>query len=192
MPRRVSKDIERLVRLIRPVQQQLGSEHLGPLALPLQLREARNRVVDVHLHRHVMGGPGRPLQTLDLCERQLAGTVGVDEDEPVRIVRHLIRRRFIARPVVQAQELPIELGQGPSVSGVDGDVQQLRVLSHAHIFPGAARDSLRRFRSGQTRVILSPLTLICRSASGWVAGGFTAEPSSIEKPLPWHWQLMPP
>lgn len=35
----IRKDVERLVRVVRPVQQQLRSERLGPRPLPLQLLE---------------------------------------------------------------------------------------------------------------------------------------------------------
>lgn len=39
MPRGVRKDVQGLVRVIAPVQQQLRSEGLSPLPLPLQLGE---------------------------------------------------------------------------------------------------------------------------------------------------------
>jgi len=77
-----------------------------------------------------MRGPGRPLEALDLLKRQLADTVGVHKDEPVRVVSIAITGWFIALPVAQSQELPIELGKSPGVGRVDGSVQQLGVLSH--------------------------------------------------------------
>jgi len=77
-----------------------------------------------------MRGPGRPLEALDLLKRQLADTVRVREDEPVRVVSIAIPGWFVALPVAQSQELPIELGKSPSVGRVDGSVQQLGVLSH--------------------------------------------------------------
>ncbi len=91
-----------------------------------------------------MRGPRRPRQTLDPLKRQFASTVRVNEDEPVRIVRITFRRRIIAPPVLQSKELPIELGECPGVGGVDGGVQQLRVLHHdrlqsAPILPDAQR-----------------------------------------------------
>ena len=98
------------------------SERLSPLPLPLQLLETRNREVEVHLHRDVMRGPRRPVQTLDLLKRQLAGTALVNEDEPVRVGRVTISRRSIAGPVLQSQELPIELGKCPDVGSVDRGV----------------------------------------------------------------------
>ena len=88
----------------------------------LQLLETRNGQVEMHLHRYVVRGPRRPLQTLDLLERQLARIVRVHENEPVRIVRATIHWRLIALPVAQAQELSVELGKSARVGRVDRGV----------------------------------------------------------------------
>lgn len=113
--------------------------------MPLQLLETRNRDVQVHLHRDVMLGPRRSLQSLDLLKRQLASTARVHEDEPVRVVRNTILRRFIARPVLQSQELPLELGKTPGVGGVDGGVQQLGVLNSDRLQSSHPPDARYRY-----------------------------------------------
>src|SRR5665647_982481 len=118
--RGIRQDVERLVRVIRSIYEELRSEGLSPLSLPLQLRPTRNREVKVHLHRDVMRGPGRPLEAFDLLERQFADTVRVREDEPVRVVSIAIPGWFVALAIAQSQELPIELGKSTGVGRVDG------------------------------------------------------------------------
>jgi len=41
VPRRVGEHVQRLVRLIGPVEEELGAQGLGSLALPLELVSAR-------------------------------------------------------------------------------------------------------------------------------------------------------
>ena len=66
---------------------------------------------------------------------------------------------FVAPPVAQSQELPIELGKCPSVGRVDGSVQQLGVLSH-YLLQSAAHAStpVPLSRSGAAGSCNAPLT----------------------------------
>ena len=130
MARRIREDVQRLVGVVSPVKKQSCPQSLRALALPGQLSEARDREVDVQLHRDTVAGPRGGRQMVDMLERQFPYRVGIREYEPVRLVRCPVGGWFVPRPVLQPQQLSVELGEPSRPRGVEDGVQHLRVLRH--------------------------------------------------------------
>jgi len=96
----------------------------------VQLSTARNREINVQLHRDIVLGPRCPRQVIDLLESELAHPVGIHEHEPIRLVRCTVRGRFVTGSVPQPEQMPVELGEFSRSGGVENGMQQLGVLSH--------------------------------------------------------------
>ena len=84
MARRVREDVERLVLVLGPVQEQPGAQLLGSLAMALELLATGDGEVEVELHGHVVLGPRRRGELADLLDRHDPPTVRVEQDQPVR------------------------------------------------------------------------------------------------------------
>jgi SAM-dependent methyltransferase len=108
-------------------------------------------------------------------------TVAVYQDEPLRIVGDTVRRRFITPPVPQPQKLPVELGQSPCVGGVDGGVQQLRVLRHARL-PSAYSSGRKPPLTGSVAELDPAHYLRQERAPGCVYRGPACEHGGVTRP----------
>lgn len=84
----------------------------------------------MQLLRDVVFRPRRSRQCIHLLERELAHPAGVNEYEPIRLVRCAVRRRFVTGSVGQPQQLAVELGELSRCGGVENGVKQLRILGH--------------------------------------------------------------
>ena len=158
VPGRVRQHVERLVRVIGPVEEQLGAELLDQLPLALQLLDARHGEVEVQLHGDVVARPGRPLQPLHLLEGEAAGAVVLDEHEPLGVVRRPVGRRLVAVAVAQPEQPAVELRQPADIGGVQDGVQEVRVLGHAPPLPGPVRPGNRALARRTARVRVASAT----------------------------------
>src|SRR4051812_43092190 len=105
---RIGQHVEGLVLVVGAVPQGARTQRQRPVAGPRGPVRAAPPEVEVHLHRDVVLGPGRRLQPVDLLEGEPASPFGVDEHEPVGVVDR-VGRRFVARAVLQPEQLAVEL-----------------------------------------------------------------------------------
>jgi hypothetical protein len=120
VPRGVGVDPQRLLRVIRAVLEQPGAERQRPLMPQVQVTHGGDRGVQVQLLRDRAVRPRRLGQLPDLLKRQRRAAGRARQDQPVLPVRVRLagRGRLIVRAVPQAEQLPVELGQAPRVSGI--------------------------------------------------------------------------
>ena len=137
MPGRVGVDAQRLIRVCGPVVDQPGAEGQGPPVRRTEFVRRGHVQVQVHLLRHRAVRPGRLRQLRNLLEREADRARGVLQDQPVlaRRVGLARGRGLITRPVLPAQELPVELGQFPDVGAVQDDLPQQRIPSPCSVVP---------------------------------------------------------
>lgn len=102
------------------------------VVLPVEFHPVSDDDVQVHLLRDVVIGPGGLLQPLDLLERQAAAGLGSEQDQPVTaaLVVGARRRRLVAGPVAEAEELAVELGEPARVGGVEHHLRQPGEVAH--------------------------------------------------------------
>jgi hypothetical protein len=161
MSRWVSVDNQGLVRIVGSIEEQASTKIEGTLMLDVQLTEGGHGGVKVqHLRARTLR-PGWLWQMRYLLERQLRRTIGIAERQPVLTSR--VRRagggRFVTRAVVEAQQLPIELGQRAGVFAIEYDLTKCRccrLSGVAHLsmladvgVPVSRRVSLERLRGSQ-------------------------------------------
>lgn len=58
MAGRVREDVQGLAAVVSAIKEHLRAEFFCPLAMTLQVFHGGDGEVHVHLHRHVLGGPG--------------------------------------------------------------------------------------------------------------------------------------
>lgn len=132
MARRIGVHAERLALVSRSVIAQGRAQAQGTVVLPVQFRLVGHDRIQVHLLRDVAGRPGSLLQPLNLLEGQGPAALGVEQDEPVAaaLVIGARRGRLVARPVPEAKELAVELGQPARVSSVQYHLRQPGEVAH--------------------------------------------------------------
>jgi hypothetical protein len=130
--RRVGVDAQRFVRVSRAVVAQRRAQAQGAVVLAVQFRLVGDGHVEVHLLRDVGVRPGGLLQPVNLLERQGPAALGVEQDEPVTapLVVGARRGRLVARPVPEAEELAVELGEPARVGGVQHHLRQPGEVAH--------------------------------------------------------------
>src|SRR5215217_2448330 len=161
MSRRVGVDNQGLVRIVGSVEEQASSKIERTLMLDVQLTEGGHCCVEVqHLGPRTLR-PGWLRQMRYLLERQLRRTIGIAERQPILTigVRRAGGGRFVARAVVEAEQLAIELGQRAGVFAVQYDLAKsrcCRLSGVAHLsmladdgVPASPRVSLERLRGSQ-------------------------------------------
>ncbi|HEY7814385.1 MAG TPA: hypothetical protein VIC62_14180 [Nakamurella sp.] len=85
MTGRVGQDEQRLVRIVRAVQQLPRAERERPLPLPVELADGGHNGVQVQHLRPRAGGPGRRRVVGHLLERERPRAVGVSQHQPGRV-----------------------------------------------------------------------------------------------------------
>lgn len=118
---RVGIDAQRLARVAEPVVQQFPAERENALVLSREFVRRRHGKVEVQLLRDVVFGPrGRSLLRLLLeGEAEVPGSAAQDKPVGAARIRFAEGRRLIAWPVLQSEQLPVELGEPARVSGVE-------------------------------------------------------------------------
>jgi hypothetical protein len=124
--RYIRKDPQRLVRIVRTVEQQPGAEPDRPVVGRGQLALRRDGQVQMHLLRHGAIGPGRPRHMRHVLERQPLGATVVEQHQPILRcrVRLTRRRRLVPWPVAEGEQPAVELGQATGVGAVEDDLSQ--------------------------------------------------------------------
>lgn len=89
-----------------------------------------NGQIEVHLHRHIGPGPGRPLQVVDLLESEGAVSLPVSENEPIDIITRALIRGLVSWPVLEPEELSVELRQPSHIGRVENRLQYPRETGH--------------------------------------------------------------
>ena len=124
MASRVGEHVEGGVLHVSTVIQEPSAQLLSTLAVPLQILERRDLEVHVHLHRDYLGRPRWSRGACLLLNSHHSVAVVVKQDNPVRFVRAAVSWRLVPIPVMQPEELAIELGQASAVARVDCGVNQ--------------------------------------------------------------------
>jgi hypothetical protein len=155
---------KRLVRVIGPVVEHLGTKTQRAAMYCLQRIEASDRDVQVQLLGHAARWPGRRRQFVHLLERQARRPIGVAEVEPVTsgsivLTRH---RRLMALPVDQPEQLPPELGAATCVRRVEDDLTDPRYEPVLHdsrmtLQPAVSEQPLPERNGKHVRLAPSPV-----------------------------------
>jgi hypothetical protein len=120
--RKISEDIERLAGIIGSVKEEFCAERFGSLTLSLQLSTTRHGEIEVQLHRDVGLGPRCAWQVVDLLKGEFANPVGIHQHKPVRGIGRSVQGWFITGPVLQPEQVPVELGELSRFRGVEDGV----------------------------------------------------------------------
>jgi hypothetical protein len=120
--------------------------------LTLQFLDIGHAEVVMHLLRYIVRGPRRSREGGDLLESEPAVSRRVEQDQPVRVVVASVSGDLIAGAIPQAEELPVELRETASVSGIESGMHQNGVGGHFGLpapcpgtaiqAPGAITDAL--------------------------------------------------
>ena len=119
---------KRLLGVVGPVLEQPCPQTQRAHVDLVELRHAVDGQVEVQLLRHLGGGPGRRRQLLDLSDGQhgVAGLAAQVEPLAACDIRLSRRRRLVAGPVDQPEQLAPELRGAPRVGGVDDHLPEDR------------------------------------------------------------------
>ena len=109
----VGVHVEALLRVVGTVEEELCPEAQRPFVLRRQRLLVRHRQIEVRLLRYLGARPRGARQLRHVLERQARCPRGVDEHDVVLALRVVLPGRWclVTRPVVVAEELPVELGQ---------------------------------------------------------------------------------
>ena len=113
----VRENVERLVLIVRPVQQLRRAERERSITLPLELRPGGYPCVEVKHLRHITVGPSRWTHTVGLLKCKLPA-LGVSQRQPVLVVRLAVRRLLVTDAVLKTKQLTVELREAPAIIGV--------------------------------------------------------------------------
>jgi hypothetical protein len=91
------------------VVQEACAQSFGARSVPLELVQALDCEVHVHLHRHRFGRPGGGSGVDLLLDRDDAVARAIEKDDPGGVVGTSIGGRQVALPVVESEELAVEL-----------------------------------------------------------------------------------
>ena len=143
MPVRIGISTQRLITILRPIETQRSPQPEHTIMLSIELRDRANDGVEMHVLDRPRSRPvgWRHLGLVDPVERESPTPVRPGEHQPV-----VVPRLLVPRPVDEAEELAVELGEAAYVGGVEDGVEE---LSHAgHPGPGRASGA---WRSGRRR-----------------------------------------
>lgn len=109
--------------MVTAVAEKPTTQGQHPLMLAGQLLSGRNAQVQVKLLGDGVVRPGGCPQVVDLLESDPSPSGGIDQDQPVAPLWIGLAdgRGLVARSVLEAEELTVELGEAPSVGGVQDD-----------------------------------------------------------------------
>ena len=99
----VGQDIQRFPGIARTVVQQPGAQLLGAVAMLVQRVDRHHGEVKVHLHGHLLGWPGRCARVSFPLDRHHPDPVGVQQHQPVRVIRAAIGGRLVPGPIAQPE-----------------------------------------------------------------------------------------
>ena len=126
MPVRIGISTQRLIRIVRPIKPERSPQPEHTNMLSIELRDRTDDRVEMHVLDRPRSRPVRRchLGLVDPVERKSTTPVGPGENEPVVVIPMLL----VPRPVDEAEELAVELGEAAYVGGVEDGVEE---LSHA-------------------------------------------------------------
>ena len=96
----------------------------------LECLSVRNCEVEVHLHRHTRQRPCCPLQMINLLKSKLAVALSISENEPIDVVWHALAHGLISWPILESEQVTVELRQSSHISSVENRVKHLREYAH--------------------------------------------------------------
>ena len=131
MPDRVGEHIEGLILVVGPIQPQRRAKIEGTRRLARQFGPVGDHGVEMQHLRHPLVRPGRGSYASGLLKGELRPAVRVAQHQPVPI-GFARWRRLVGFPVVQTEQLTIELGEHSCIGCIENHLGDLRIgLGHA-------------------------------------------------------------